>query len=487
MSLLPETARDASVVLDGTRLDLAGMTHVSAGGRIVVAEEGLRRVAEAADLADRLAAERPLYGRTTGVGANRDQPVEDEQVGHGVAILRSHAAGWGAPLPAPIVRCALGIRANQLLAGGAGVHPELPVALAELACGPEEDLPVVHRYGALGTSDLTALAEVGLALLGERPRLGGHHHRTLAVRSVDALPLMSSHAFTLAEAALGCQALQRLSRSALTVSALTWVALNGNLEAVGPAVATVTPFPGAAEVARTLSRLLAPESLQPRHIQDFFGLRTWPQVHGPLLDSLASLQHVIEASVNTSSENPVLLRSDGTAAHHGAFHAAYVALGLDTALLALTRSAKAGQSRISHLLTDPASWLPRFLADPTTGASGLLIAEYAAGSALAVIRGQASTPASVQTISVSAGVEDDASFSTTAAVRMGAVVDSYRHLVAVELVCAVRALRMRGIVPHGPLADALEACRELPGDLHDRDLAPDFALAERVLDDLAEL
>lgn len=484
MSQPSDTARNGTVVLDGTRLDLAGMTHVSAGGQVVVAPEGLRRVAEAAALADRLAGEQALYGRTTGVGANRDQPVEDDPDGHGIAILRSHAAGWGAPLPAPIVRCALGIRANQLLAGGAGVEPALPLALAQVASGPEEDLPVVHRYGALGTSDLTALAEVGLALLGERPRAGGHVVRTVAVRSVDALPLMSSHAFTLAEAALGCEALQRISRAALTVSALSWLALNGNLEAVGPAVPTVTPFPGAAEVARTVAALLEPEHLQPRQIQDFFGLRTWPQVHGPLLDSLASLQQVIEASVNTSSENPVFLRADGTAAHHGAFHHAYVALGLDTALLALTRSAKAGQSRVSHLLTDPATRLPRFLADPTDGASGLLIAEYAAGSALAVIRGQASTPASVQTISVSAGVEDDASFSTTAAVRMGAVVESYRHLVAVELVCAVRALRMRGVTPVGPLAQALAACEELPTDLHDRDLSPDFAVAERVLDEL---
>ncbi|MGZ4601516.1 aromatic amino acid ammonia-lyase [Oryzihumus sp.] len=476
-----------TVVLDGTRLDLDAMRHVSAGGRLEVAGDGLQAVAMTAALADRLATERPLYGRTTGVGANRDQPVEGEPEAHGVAILRSHAAGWGAPLPAPIVRAALGIRANQLLAGGSGVEPALPLALAEMASGPEEDLPVVHRYGALGTSDLTALAEVGLTLLGERPRAGGHRHRSLAVRSIDALPLMSSHAFTLAEAALGCHALQRISRAALTVSALTWVALNGNLEAVGPAVRTVTPFPGAAEVARVMSDLLEPQHLEPRHIQDFFGLRTWPQVHGPLLDSLDALQQVIESSVNTASENPVFLAADGLAAHHGAFHAAYVALGLDTALLALTRSAKAGQSRISHLLTDPAAWLPRFLADPTTGASGLLIAEYAAGSALAVIRGQASTPASVQTISVSAGVEDDASFSTTAAVRMGAVVDSYRHLVAVELVCAVRALRMRGIEPGGRLAEALDACRALPADLADRDLAPDFALAEELLEMLASL
>ena len=205
------------VRLDGSSLTLPELARLGAGDGVEVAPEAFDRVRRGEVLADALAAERPLYGRTTGVGANRDQPVEDEpdtRGEHGVAILRSHAAGWGAPLDPTIVRAGLGIRANQLLSGGSGVEPGLPAALAALACGEEADLPVVHRYGALGTSDLTALAEVGLTLLGERPRAGGAARRSHVLRSVDALPLMSSHAFTLAEGALGCHALQRLSRSA---------------------------------------------------------------------------------------------------------------------------------------------------------------------------------------------------------------------------------------------------------------------------------
>ena len=44
---------------------------------------------------------RPVYGRTTGVGANRSVGVEagDERA-HSLRLLRSHAGGLGEPLPA---------------------------------------------------------------------------------------------------------------------------------------------------------------------------------------------------------------------------------------------------------------------------------------------------------------------------------------------------------------------------------------------------
>ena len=79
-----------------------------------------------------LSAQREIYGRTTGVGANRDLTV-DEDAGpeHGMRLLRSHAGGAGDPLPTRQVRAMLLIRLNQLAAGGSGAHPRLLTALAD--------------------------------------------------------------------------------------------------------------------------------------------------------------------------------------------------------------------------------------------------------------------------------------------------------------------------------------------------------------------
>jgi histidine ammonia-lyase len=55
------------------------------------------RASAAADAVRQLGALVPVYGRTTGVGANREVSVSD-QVGHGRRLLRSHAGGAGPPL-----------------------------------------------------------------------------------------------------------------------------------------------------------------------------------------------------------------------------------------------------------------------------------------------------------------------------------------------------------------------------------------------------
>ena len=71
---------------------------------------------EQAVLAGRL---RPIYGLTTGVGANRSIDVEPDTAG-AQGLLRSHATAAGAPRSADRVRAMLLIRLNQLCAGGAG-------------------------------------------------------------------------------------------------------------------------------------------------------------------------------------------------------------------------------------------------------------------------------------------------------------------------------------------------------------------------------
>ena len=166
------------LILDGAHLDLDGLDRAARGDTVEVDPAALATAAQSHRNAAAVSAIRPVYGRTTGVGAARDETTTST-VDHGLRLLRSHAAGWGEAIPERVVRAALAVRANQLLAGGSGASPEVALALAELACAPADELPVVHRYGSLGTGDLTALAEVGLTLIGERPRAGGRQHASL--------------------------------------------------------------------------------------------------------------------------------------------------------------------------------------------------------------------------------------------------------------------------------------------------------------------
>ena len=61
------------------------------------------------------------YGRTTGVGANRNVAADDSDGDHGMRLIRSHAAGGGVPYSTEIARAAMVVRAHQLARPGSGL------------------------------------------------------------------------------------------------------------------------------------------------------------------------------------------------------------------------------------------------------------------------------------------------------------------------------------------------------------------------------
>lgn len=463
--------------LDGSSLTVADIARVAAGG-VDVHVTSMARALAARAHADQAAQRRLIYGRSTGVGGNRLVPLEhpptETDADPALALLRSHASSLG-PLRHPQrVRATLVVRLNQLAAGGSGVDPQVIDGLARMLNG--DALPPIRELGSVGTGDLAALATTALALLGEIPTsrpLPG----VVPVGIGDALPLLSSNAATLADAALASVELHHLAEQALTIAAATHAGVNGNPEAFSPVVERVTPFPGAQRVCRTMRALLDVNQRGTR-IQDPFALRALPQVHGPLLDTLTNLDHVAAQLANTPSENPMFLPEEEVA-HHGGFHVAYLAQALDAVRLALAQAAQLSLARLS-MLCDPAmTGLAPFLGDGRPGASGVMTVEYVAASALGAVRALAA-PASVQTVTLSNGVEEDASFASLAARQALDAVPAYRSVLAGELVAAVRCLRMRDLVPPA-LASWLDFCAELDPDVSDRDLTADLARAELLL------
>ncbi|MFI2641008.1 aromatic amino acid ammonia-lyase [Streptomyces sp. NPDC018610] len=484
------------VVLDGRGLGLAGLIRLAdATAEPVVAPEAFERAHRSWRAAGRLAGAGRLYGRGTGVGAHRSVPVDArEETGHGLRLLRSHAGGAGAELPVRQVRAMLAVRANQLLAGGSGIQPAFVTALAEAL---RLDVhPAVNEYGGLGTGDLTALAQTGLTLIGERPWHRGPDAADasarlpapVALRPGDALALLSSNALTLAQAALGCHDLDVLLRATHAVAALSLAAVSGSLEAYAAEVHAVRPYPGAARAAAEVRRLLGapdgPPGTAGRRIQDPFGFRAFPQAHGPALDAADALRRIVEVEVNCPSENP-LIAPDGTAAHHhGGFYAAPVGLALDGLNLAVLQTAQLSAARLAALGRPDLTALPAFLAAGPAGSSGTMILEYTAHSALAELRGCA-VPASAGHAVLSHGLEEAASFASQAARQTLRAVDAYATVLACELVVAVRALRM---LPDPPAVAAFTvADAALPTGAEDRPLTADVTAAVELLPALAGL
>lgn len=529
------------VVLDGRSTGVTDIVRLADGAaRPVPGTEAMKRVEQSWDAARQIAATGRVYGRSTGVGANRNEDVPTEAAAeHGLRLLRSHAGAIGEELPARQVRAMLAVRANQLLAGGAGLRPTVVTALCEaLETGA---YPVVNEFGSVGTGDIAALAQVGLALVGEHPWRGpeqgvppqvqapsvqaqgqvpsvqaqgpsplGLGERVTSfgeeVSSVgqglppepqpldnnDALALISSNALTLGQSALALDELRGLIEATQVVAALSLLAVDGSHEAYAAPVHAARPHKGSAEVARRMRELIgaADRPTPPLgRIQDPYGFRCVPQIHGPAQDAADALEGVLVVEINAAAENPLISPEDMAAYHHGGFYQAQLALALDHFRLAVTQVARLSTSRLSTLNEPAYTRLRPFLADHEPASSGVMILEYAAAAALGDLRAF-SAPASLGHAVLSRGVEEQASFASLAARQTLRACGAYRLVVGCELVSAVRALRQRDLRPDPelPVGRAMELAESVLGlDQTDRPLTDDVTAAAALLDRFTDI
>ena len=476
------------VLLDGQTTSCEQVSDVARGAaRAAVTAGGIERARAAARTAAEVSARREVYGRTTGVGANRDQPVSAEDLaGHGLRLLRSHAGGGGPLVAAELSRAMLVVRVNQIAAGGSGVDPGV---LRPLLDGINAGLSVpVPRYGAIGTGDLTALAVTALCLLGERDWLMPDEPTAqprFPLASADALAFLSSNAATIGEAALACSDLAELVRVAVVIAALSHCAVTASTEPYAAAVHEGRSYPAQREVAATLRELLGDDRRRPARIQDPYGYRALPQVHGPAVEAVRHADRAVTAELNAAAENPLVDAAGGTVWHNGNFHTAYLGLALDAVRAALFQTAALSAARLGTLVEPAFTGLAPFLATDPPPSSGVMILEYVAHSAIADIR-RLAAPAALGSAVLSRGVEEHAGFSTQSARATTEVVDAYRIVLACELVASVRALRLRGLTPGPALAAAFDlAAGALPPGTADRALDTDLTAALGLLPALA--
>ncbi len=475
--------------LNGGALSLETLARAARGSAVITVDaEAMSRVSAAHTFAADLSTRRDVYGITTGVGANRLITVDERSsTGHGLRLLRSHAVGFGPVEEHAVARATMLVRLNQLLNGGSSTSPEVVQALADaLTAGA---LPTVHRYGTIGTGDLAPLAEIALTLAGDRPWLAGGP-APVRFEATDALAFISSNALTVAIAALACVDLEVLGRASCVVAALSFSALQGSVEAYAEEVHRPRPLAGAMRIAATMRRLVSEAGSvgPPRRIQDPFGLRALPQVHGPALDALGVLEQIVTWEINSAVENPLVSVEQATVFHHGQFYTASVASALDAVRATLHPVLALSVARLTALEEPALTGLTPFLSEGPAGSSGTMVLEYVAHDVLAECR-LASAPVSLAGAVLSRGLEEHASFSAQAA-RATALVCSLAPVVlACELVCAVRALRTAPErLTSPPMRAAFNlAAAVIDGDAADRPLGGDLEQAITVLPALAAL
>ena len=148
------------ILLDGSHLTLTDLLAIADNRAAVgVAPEARTRVAASRAVVDRKAeGTEAVYGVNTGFGSFAETRIDKRDLAAlQLNLLRSHAAGVGAPLPVRVVRAAMALRANVLAKGFSGIRLETLELILE--CLNRGVHPVIPEKGSLGASgDLAPLA-----------------------------------------------------------------------------------------------------------------------------------------------------------------------------------------------------------------------------------------------------------------------------------------------------------------------------------------
>jgi histidine ammonia-lyase len=438
--------------------------------------------------------EAPIYGINTGFGSLarvRIAPADTSRLSRN--LIRSHAAGVGGACRGDIVRAMMLLRANALARGASGCRPLLVDTLcAMLAAGVTPRIP---RQGSCGSSgDLAPLSHLALVVFGEGGEVlapGGNITGvaamaaagipTLVPHAKDGLAMTNGAQLTTAIAALALHDANVLVRSAERAAAMSIEALRGVTRAFHPAVHALRPHPGAIETAAELRRYLHGSTLVdslPDKVQDAYSLRCTPVVIGAARDVLRYGQGVVETELNSVTDNPVMLMDEAVDNHAfsaGLFHGEPVGIAADAMKVGVAEVASLSERRLYRLTTGSLSArLPPALAGADRPGLGMLVPQTTAAALVSENKALA-WPMSVDSIPTCEDQEDHVAMSTTAAWRFWEVVQNSRRVVAVELLCAARALRLRleehpgvrlgvGAEEVLPLVEALAADNDVAAD-----------------------
>jgi histidine ammonia-lyase len=499
-----------SIVLDGRSLGIGDVVRVSRDpeARVAVdpdARAGLlasRRVVEAA-----IASGRTIYGINTGFGKLANVRIPGDQLEQLQAnLIRSHAAGVGAPLPADVVRGLMLLRANVLLRPTSGVRPELVDALVALL--NTGILPVVPEQGSAGASgDLAPLSHVALALMGEGevvaagdgrptarpagPALAAAGLAPVRFAPKEGIAFINGTQAQTAVLALLVHDAWVLWRTALGATAMSLEALRGTPAPLDPRIHEVRPHEGQRLAAALMRDLLADSEIRESHrendprVQDAYSLRCAPQVLGAVADTLRFAEATVTVELNASTDNPLVF-GGGEVISGGNFHGQPVAQALDFLAVALTTLQAIAERRVERLVNpDLSQGLPAFLTRDPGLSSGYMMVQITAASLVAESRSLA-MPASIGSIPTDANQEDFVPMGMAAAVKARRILTNAQRVVAAELLCAAQGLEfLKPLAPGRGVAELYARIRGLDPPVRpleqDRPPAPDLERLARAV------
>lgn len=438
----------------------------------------------------------PIYGINTGFGSLYNMNISHDQLEKlQENLVKSHACGTGAEVPAEIVRLMLFLKVQSLAYGYSGVQVQTVERL--IAMFNAKVYPTIYEMGSLGASgDLAPLAHLSLPLIGEgEVVLEGKKYSSAEINkkfswerihleAKEGLALLNGTQFMSAYGSWCTIHSHRLLKLANMISALSLDVFDGRIEPFLHQVHDIRPHAGQKKVAAEVKSILEGSEMivqGKKHVQDPYSFRCIPQVHGASSDAIDYVTNVFLTEINSVTDNPNVFPEDDVIISAGNFHGQPLALALDFLAIALSELGNISERRTYQLISGSRE-LPNYLVANPGINSGLMIPQYTAASLVSQNK-QLSHPASVDSIVSSNGQEDHVSMGANAATKAYRVVNNLYSILAIELITAAQALHFRRpMKTSAPLEKLAYTFRSVvPFIEDDRILHDDMLRAEKFL------
>jgi histidine ammonia-lyase len=443
------------IILGEARLTLCDLHAIALGHETLELSASAREaIAGARAIVDRLVDHGiPAYGITTGVGSQKDFPVSRAAIArYNDLMITAHATLMpGENAPRPVVRAAMAVQLALFAKGRSGIRLELVESL--LARFAADDLPTVRSGTSVGASDIVAMSQMAVPLIGKQGAgPGGAGPGPIGgLAAKEAVSLLSSNSLTLAHGALAIGEVRALLDAATIAGAMSMEGFRGNLQSWDERVDHARGQPGQARAGMALRAALAGSLLwQPgeaRLLQDPLCFRCIPQIHGAAESAYDFAHGIFETELTAACDNPLIDTETGDILAHGNMETTLCALAMDTLRQALAKVIETSGQRIHKIQWPGFTGLPTSLAAEPGAIGGVQFLNFGhlAAAAAAAVR-QAAHPAMLNySGQLDDGVEDVAGNAPqSVAETVRALVPAW-NVLAIEAACAVWAIHRRSL------------------------------------------
>lgn len=430
----------------------------------------IERVQNSFDFLKEFSENKIIYGVNTGFGPMAQYKIKDEErIQLQYNLIRSHASGTGNPIAASYVRAAMLARLNTLSLGNSGVHPSVIELMGELL--NRGIIPLIYEHGGVGASgDLVQLAHLALVLIGEGEVFyKGERRNTrevfekeglqpIKVELREGLALMNGTSVMTGIGVVNVLYTKQIMEWMIKASSAINEIVKAYDDHLSQELNDTKRHSGQRQIAEMMRAHLKDSKLTRKRehhlyngsvreevfvekVQEYYSLRCVPQILGPVLDTLISVEKILIEEVNSANDNPIVDVEKRNVYHGGNFHGDYVSLEMDKLKIVVAKMTMLAERQLNYLLNSKLNdILPPFVNLGKLGLNfGMQGVQFTATSTTAESQ-MLSNPMYVHSIPNNNDNQDVVSMGTNAALITKKVIENAFEVVAIELITVVQAI-----------------------------------------------